>query len=315
MEDLSQIGKEIRDVERKYKKEIEPYRTELWSYCYRLTGSPWDAEDLVQETLLKSLSVLGKLFQPVETKAYLFRIATNHWIDQLRRTQITQLPLKEFIIQEKASEFEYMVYENLEVLVQELSPIQYVALILSEGFGFKAQEVSQIIGTSEGAIHTGLSRARSILRKNRASNSIQPNYVGNLEADKVIEKLLEGFHNKDPDVIASLLDKHITVDIIHSGIEHGIEEVKRNSLKDWEEIADGQLQIETRYISLWGRPTIVELERKSDGHLYLSNVHFVEVEAGRVIMWRMYCFSYDLMKLAAESLHVKLNAAYFYHIF
>ncbi|WP_042144376.1 RNA polymerase sigma factor [Paucisalibacillus sp. EB02] len=314
MENLNQIGDELRKIEREFKKKIEPHRSDLWRYCYRLTGSPWDTEDLVQETLLKSLSVLAKLFQPVETKAYLFRIATNQWIDHIRKNRITQLPLKEFVLQENSSEFDYMLYENLEILVQQLTPMQYVALILSDGFGFKAQDVARIIGSSEGAIYTGLSRARSVLKNNRKKISL-PNSIHPIEANKAMDRLIAGFRNKDPMLIASMLDDNITVDIIHSGVELGVNEAKRNSLKDWKEIVDKQHLLEVMYIELWGKPVIIEMERKSDNYLYLNNVHYMELHQDKVIHWKFYCFSYDFMKLVAATLDVRLNAANFYHIF
>ncbi|WP_047986552.1 RNA polymerase sigma factor [Ornithinibacillus californiensis] len=314
MENLNQLSNEIRDIEGEFKKKIEPYRTDLWKFCYRLTGSPWDAEDLVQETLLKSLSVLSKLFQPVETKAYLFKIATNHWIDLTRKRKDPQLPLDEFVVMENSSEFDFLLYENLELLIQELTPTQYVTLILSEGFGYRAKEIAKIIGSSEGAVHTGLSRTRGILRSNREKVKTQ-NYVNQVEPSKVMETLLDGFRQKSPLLIASVLDENITMDIVHSGVELGIDEVKRNSLKDWKEIVDGQHILEPLYIELWGRPVIIELEKKADGEFYLSNVHYFEVEQEKVINWKFYCFSYDLMQVVASTLNVKLNAAYFYHIF
>ncbi|MFS0674835.1 sigma-70 family RNA polymerase sigma factor [Ornithinibacillus sp. 179-J 7C1 HS] len=314
MKDLNQLSDEIRNIEREYKKKIEPFRTDLWRYCYRLTGSPWDAEDLVQETLIKSLSILAKLFQPVDTKAYLFKIATNQWIDQNRKRKVQQLPLKEFFVEEDKSKFDYLLYENLELLIQELSPIQYVSLILADGFGYKAKEIASIVGSTEGAIFTGLSRSRNMLKKN---NGISPNpsHANQIKTNEVIDTLLDGFRKKDPELIASLLDDHVTMDIVHSGLEIGIDEVKRNSLKDWKEIVDGQHIIEPMYIELWGRQVLIELEKKANGDLYLSNVHDVEFYEDKIVNWKFYCFSYDLMKLVANALGVKLNAAYFYHIF
>ena len=50
-EDLESLGSPLRDLEREFKEKIEPYRSSLWRYCRTLTRSPWDAEDLVQDTL------------------------------------------------------------------------------------------------------------------------------------------------------------------------------------------------------------------------------------------------------------------------
>ncbi|MBD3921953.1 RNA polymerase sigma factor [Paenibacillus sp. PR3] len=52
-----------------------------------LTKSPWDAEDLMQEAVMKAYAILPQLHQPLQPKAYLFRIASNTWIDQCRRSK------------------------------------------------------------------------------------------------------------------------------------------------------------------------------------------------------------------------------------
>jgi len=137
VDNLNGLSDDLRKIESEFKKKIEPYRTELWKYCFKLTRSPWDAEDLVQETLLKSLSVLAKLFQPVNTKAYLFKIATNLWVDNARRQKNTILPLNELLVNDKKSTEDFLLMENLDLLVNHLTPNQYVALILTDALQFK----------------------------------------------------------------------------------------------------------------------------------------------------------------------------------
>ena|SRR5690625_6547681 len=85
------IGENTKTMWDKYWETVAPYRSELWNYCRKITGSPWDAEDLLQDTLLKafaSLSALSHRAQPIQTRAYLFRVATNHWIDQCRKNKV-----------------------------------------------------------------------------------------------------------------------------------------------------------------------------------------------------------------------------------
>ncbi|MFD2638941.1 RNA polymerase sigma factor [Piscibacillus salipiscarius] len=318
IDNLSSLSRDLREIEREFKAKIEPHRSDLWGYCYNLTKSPWDAEDLVQDTLLKSLSVLAKLYQPVKSKSYLFRIATNLWIDQIRKNKLTYNPLDEQNVIDESSENDLHLIENLEVLMNILSPTQYVSLILTEAFGYKGKEVAEIIGTTEGAIHTNLSRTRSKLEKYNAKITditTQRSHVEKVKPDHTINIMLEGFRNKDTTLISSILDENIVTDITHSGIEFGIEETKKNSLSDWKEIVHNQETIVAEYKMLWGRPVIVELERKLDNQLYLNNVHYVEFSEGKVTYWKFYCFAWDLMKLAANELEVKLNAKYFYNIF
>src|SRR4249920_3286383 len=64
----------------------EPLRTELYRYCRHLTRSPWDAEDLSQDVLARAFVTLAGMGQePASPRVWLFRVATNQWIDQLRR--------------------------------------------------------------------------------------------------------------------------------------------------------------------------------------------------------------------------------------
>src|SRR5262245_57865168 len=76
----------LRGAWRRYIDRLEPHRPALHAYCRRLTGSVWDGEDLVQDTLLRVFSLLGKTDAPIDNpKAYLIRTATNLWIDRVRR--------------------------------------------------------------------------------------------------------------------------------------------------------------------------------------------------------------------------------------
>lgn len=316
-ENLNDLSDDIRQIESEFKEKIEPFRSDLWRYCYRLTGSPWDAEDLVQDTLLKSLSILAKLYQPVKTKSYLFRIATNHWIDQLRKGNgRATLSNYELVIEDKATKNDFLVMENLELLIQQLTPIQYVSLLLAVVFLFKGKEIAEILNSSESAIHTNLSRARHTLKqKVIGTGKDRSPYLRELKPSESINIMLKGLRNKDPNLIISVLDDNIVTDITHSGLEIGVEELKKNSLREWKEVVDNQNVIVPLYIQLWGRPVIAELEKKEDAQLYLNNIFYLEESNTKIIYWKYYCFSWDLMKYAAAEMKVKLNAKYFYHIF
>ncbi|WP_419882972.1 RNA polymerase sigma factor [Peribacillus sp. B-H-3] len=314
---LTEIGEDLRKAESNYKKSIEPYRSVLWSYCYRLTGSPWDAEDLVQETLLKSLSLLSKVFQEMNIKAYLFRIATNIWIDQHRRRKAEILDVYPIeMVQDFSGSIQFQTLENMEFLLKHLTPKQFASMLLTDVFLFKADEAADIIGTTRGAVYASLERGRLALKSIQMGKAQhKKEHAVNLEPlNIVIERLLEGFRNKDPEVIASLLHEHVKTEIIHAGIEYGKEETKKNSLRDWEESAQRQGETVALYKSLWGRPVILEMERREED-IYLTNIHCVELEEGYVMNWRFYCFSWELMNLAAHELKIGLNAKCFQNQF
>src|SRR3954462_9592697 len=84
MDDLAAL---TRDACRRFSQTFEPVRPELYRYCRHLTRSPWDAEDLAQDTLARALVTLATQLQPeIENpRSWLFRVATNLYIDRTRR--------------------------------------------------------------------------------------------------------------------------------------------------------------------------------------------------------------------------------------
>lgn len=115
-------------------------------------------------TLLRAFSLLPKLYQPIEPKAYLFKIATNRWIDLRRKDE--RVEIKEDMEEiDTGGEFVYQLQENLEHLDHILTPVQYVSIILTDAFLYKGKEAAHIIGTTEVAVHAHVSRARKSLRK------------------------------------------------------------------------------------------------------------------------------------------------------
>jgi RNA polymerase sigma-70 factor (ECF subfamily) len=75
---LSAVAEAIRGPFQQFTQEFEPLRPELYRYCRYLTRTPWDAEDLVQDTLVRAFMLLGTSHgAPVHPKAWLFRVASK----------------------------------------------------------------------------------------------------------------------------------------------------------------------------------------------------------------------------------------------
>ncbi|SDJ79147.1 RNA polymerase sigma factor [Sediminibacillus albus] len=146
---------------------IEPYLMDLRNYCISLTRSKWDGEDLMQETLAKAYKSHLKATKPI-TKAYLYRIASNTWIDQYRKRKPDEDYNKELfrLPAEKTADSD-LTWEAIETALRQLSPKQRVSLLLTEGFGYTAWETAELIGTSEGAVKAALHRGRAALKRKR----------------------------------------------------------------------------------------------------------------------------------------------------
>src|SRR6185312_12771728 len=86
-DDAFRVQGNVRRPWRDYLDSLTALRPDLHRYCVRLTGNVWDGEDLVQDTLVRVFSLLGKIDADLENpKAYLIRTATNLWIDRVRRS-------------------------------------------------------------------------------------------------------------------------------------------------------------------------------------------------------------------------------------
>jgi RNA polymerase sigma-70 factor (ECF subfamily) len=85
MSNLFAVQRAVRRPWRRYIDRLTEHRPRLHAYCCRLTGNVWDGEDLVQDTLVRVFSLLGKTNATLENpRAYLIRTATNLWIDRVR---------------------------------------------------------------------------------------------------------------------------------------------------------------------------------------------------------------------------------------
>lgn len=159
---LQRLGRPVEEARRAFMRLIEPHRPDLWRYCLRLTGSAWDADDLMQETMMRAFARLT-WWEPVEARPYLFRIATNAWIDDVRRRRVTPVELD---AAEPADEEPDPVetWAAMEHLVAALPPRQRVVLLLTQVFDFTAAEVAAMLHSTEGAVKAALHRARAGLR-------------------------------------------------------------------------------------------------------------------------------------------------------
>ena len=157
-----------------YTKAVDPLRPDFFRYCRRLTGDVWDAEDLVQDTLARGFATLSQLMHPPQQqRAYLLRIATNLWIDTVRRRATERRVLATHEREGSASTARPDAFTNddlraaAERLIEALAPQERAAVLLKEVFDMTNAESAQVLGTSEGAVKSALHRARERLAEAR----------------------------------------------------------------------------------------------------------------------------------------------------
>ena len=134
---------ELRAAWHRYVDLTAPLRGDLHRYCRRLTGDLWDAEDLVQETLLRGFSRLGQIHHEVgDPRAYLLRTATHAWIDALRRRDSEREA--QALLATQGSAASAAPTDGLRdagrMLLQRLAPQERAAVVLKEAFEFSLEE-------------------------------------------------------------------------------------------------------------------------------------------------------------------------------
>src|SRR5207302_2900938 len=166
-------------------QELEQHRAELTAYCYRMLGSPFEAEDAVQETMLRAWRSLDRFEGRAALKSWLYRIATNVCFDALagreRRarpmdldpaqeplfenlaelpevTWITPLPTPDELAEQRES-----LRLAFVAALQHLPPKQRAALILCEVLRWQAAEAAELLDTSVQPVNSALQRARATL--------------------------------------------------------------------------------------------------------------------------------------------------------
>ncbi len=180
---------------------LEEFRSELIGYCYRMLGSPFEAEDAVQETLLRAWRGFERFEGRAALRSWIYRIATNVCLDMLdgrnRRARPMDIgparapvienahwlpevawlePIPDSLLAEEGDPAELAVTRETIRLafvaaLQHLPPRQRAVLILCEVLRWKAKEVAELLETSVASVNSALQRARETLAASGVSSN------------------------------------------------------------------------------------------------------------------------------------------------
>jgi RNA polymerase sigma-70 factor (ECF subfamily) len=172
--------------ERAFRRLVEPYRRAIEVHCYRMLGSPHDAEDVVQETLLRAWRSLDRFERRSSVHTWLYRIATNACLDELeqrpRRPQAVQ-PYPDARLEELASPVadpaaRYALHEGMELAfltaIQQLPGRQRAVLILRDVLGWTAREAADLLESTVAATNSALQRARATIDDDVTAHAVAP---------------------------------------------------------------------------------------------------------------------------------------------
>jgi RNA polymerase sigma-70 factor (ECF subfamily) len=202
----------------------EPHRRELHVHCYRMLGSFTDAEDMVQETLLRAWRRRETYAGRSTFRAWLYRIATNTCLDHLERhprrpgangevTWLQAFPdrlLDQAAPADAEPDAAVVARETIElaflVAVQHLPPRQRAVLMLRDVLGWSAAESAAVLEASVASVNSALQRARATLREHLPRQRSEWSPAGPTDEERsVLQRFVEACERADLSALAALL--------------------------------------------------------------------------------------------------------------
>lgn len=196
----------------------EPLRGELYRYCRHLTRSPWDAEDLAQDTMSRAFATLGRMgAAPPNPKAWLFRVASNLWLDHVRRWRPNIEPAP------STSNPGIELRDAAGTLLVQLAPQERAAVVLKDAFDFSLDEVAGILGTTVGAVKAALHRGRGKLTEPDVETRRVP-------AHGALDAFCAAFNARDVEKLTALLLDSATVEVVGATASYGADKTREQML-------------------------------------------------------------------------------------
>ena len=243
-------GQELLDAARggdedAFRRLVEPHRGELHAHCYRMLGSIHDAEDALQEAMLRAWRGLSGLQDRASLRAWLYRISTNTSLDAIARRPKRVLPvdygpatdphdgpgepvvesiwLEPYPDEKLGIEDGYAGpdarYEQREAVelafiaaLQHLPANQRAVLILREVLGFSAKEVAEALDTTVASVNSALQRARKAVDERLPEQSQQAalRSLGDDELREIVDSYVDAWERNDVDTVVELLAEDAT---------------------------------------------------------------------------------------------------------
>jgi RNA polymerase sigma-70 factor (ECF subfamily) len=215
-------------------RQLEEYRRELTGYCYRMLGSAFEAEDAVQETMLRAWRSLDRFEGRAALKSWLYRIATNVCLDMLngkeRRIRPLELgpagtvdsplttradeawlePVPDGLVLSSDGDPAQLAEERetlrlaFVAALQHLPPQQRAVLILREVLRWRASEVAELLETSVASVNSALQRARASLDAKEITPS-EPLEPLDSEQQELLQRYVDAFQRYDMEALTALL--------------------------------------------------------------------------------------------------------------
>jgi RNA polymerase sigma-70 factor, ECF subfamily len=235
----------LRGDDAAFRRLIEPHCGELHAHCYRMLASLHDADDALQETLLRAWRALPRFTGPRLLRPWLYRIATNVCLDALARRSKRLLPTdrgspagpdddpgeplteslwlepypdREFGVEDgyAAPEARYEQREAVELAfvaaLQHVPARQRAVLILRDVLGFSAREVAETLETTTASVNSALQRARKTVNERIPARSQQATLrsLGDKRVREIVANYIDAWERGDVDALVAMLAEDAT---------------------------------------------------------------------------------------------------------
>jgi RNA polymerase sigma-70 factor (ECF subfamily) len=303
---------ELRAAWHRYVDLTAPLRGDLHRYCRRLSGTLWDAEDLVQETLLRAFSRLGQVHHEIRNpRAYLLRTATHCWIDALRRRDAETAA--HALLEPPAAAAGPDAGASRDagaLLLRLLAPQERAVVVLKELFDFRQDEIAELLGTSVGAVKAALHRGRERLREREgAAAARRP-----APSAALVDRFVALYAAQDVKGLVALMLDGGSIENVGCGVEFGREAFEsRDGWFHHAVFGHPEWPAPFRYESariervvFEGEPLVAGFTTRG-GREALEQVLRFEEEDGRLARIRGYAFCPETMREVAAALGLPLR--------
>jgi RNA polymerase sigma-70 factor (ECF subfamily) len=223
-----------------FRELVEPHRRELHAHCYRMLGSLHDADDALQDALLRAWRGLARFEGRSSLRSWLYRIATNTCLDLIAKRPSRVLPIDQVAPGDPADgpgqplvesawvepypdeqlgvadgyaapEARYEMRESVELAfiaaLQHLPATQRAVLIMREVLGFSAQEAADLLETTTASVNSALQRARAAVDERLPEQTQQATLrtLGDEELSKLVENYMDAMQSGDVERVVSML--------------------------------------------------------------------------------------------------------------
>ena len=236
MSEIALLDRAREGDENAYRRLVEPRQAELHAHCDRMLGSVHDAEDALQEALLRAWRALPRFERRSSIRSWLYRIATNTCLDLIAKRPKRVLPidygppsdphggpgppLGESVWVEPypdAPDASYEQRESVELAfiaaLQHLPARQRAVLILREVLGFSAKEVCESLETTVASVNSALQRARKTIDEKLPDQSQQATLrtLGDEQVRAIVERYMDAWERGDVEAVVALLADDATI--------------------------------------------------------------------------------------------------------